>query len=313
MEPEKRTAQRRHNIRIDETSGVDHPAHGAEGWMVMKSADSLRDLLEKAQTIATEEDMGDTPNVIKVGDDELDLSSVPEGQRDLVKSLARERDDALAKADTAPKDDGGSGDAGDDLAKALEGVDETIRKAVEDRFEDLQKSAEQDREQAVEARRIAEAERDKREERDRMNKAKEDFTHLPVPPTIGSKTEDIGSFLHRLEKLEKSADDDLRKSLSSTVTDDEGTEAEVGVVGQLTSLLKAVNGQLESAEIFGELGSSLSEPAEGSAEAKAESLAKARQKDDPELTKEQALAKVLEEDRDLYKAYRREQREKQNS
>ena len=36
---ERRRTRKMVNLAIEETSGVDHPAHLAEGWLVMKAAD----------------------------------------------------------------------------------------------------------------------------------------------------------------------------------------------------------------------------------------------------------------------------------
>lgn len=43
------------NLEVDETSAVDHPAHKAEGWVVVKSADS-DSLLGALEELMTEED-----------------------------------------------------------------------------------------------------------------------------------------------------------------------------------------------------------------------------------------------------------------
>lgn len=41
------------DLGINETSGVDHPAHLHEGWMVMKSVDELIDALQAEETTTT--------------------------------------------------------------------------------------------------------------------------------------------------------------------------------------------------------------------------------------------------------------------
>jgi hypothetical protein len=80
-------------MAIEETSGVDHPAHLREGWMVMKSSE-LSDLTEvidqiKAATAtdATEDEMSDeTPEI----DYEVELAKANERIAELEAALAPE-------------------------------------------------------------------------------------------------------------------------------------------------------------------------------------------------------------------------------
>jgi hypothetical protein len=55
------------NLEVDETSGVDHPAHKAEGWVVVKSADnaSLAEALEELVGGTMSEDQEITEEVAK--------------------------------------------------------------------------------------------------------------------------------------------------------------------------------------------------------------------------------------------------------
>jgi hypothetical protein len=136
--PDKVEQQRKMvTIDVDETSGVDHPAHLTEGWVVLKSADKdqIAGLFGPQSTekgaVMPEKQETETPTV-----------------EDLVKALAAKdaelvaAQEALAKA-TAPKPE-------EDKQEALlKSVPEEVRnmlKAQADQLEAFKKQAEEDRE-----------------------------------------------------------------------------------------------------------------------------------------------------------------------
>jgi hypothetical protein len=99
------------NLSIEETSGVDHPAHLHEGWLVMKAADS--DDVRKAMQSNQEAPMDNEMNVEDV------LKEAPDAVRKMYEDMQKATDEAVAKADEA-------------VAKAAEAED-TLRKERDER------------------------------------------------------------------------------------------------------------------------------------------------------------------------------------
>jgi len=116
------------NLSIEETSGVDHPAHLHEGWLVMKSADSSDvqrvldeslnredSLMEKTAEEQVEETTPDAPKTEEVTEvteevtevveevkeessEEEILKSAPQSVIKMVEDLRKAKEDAEAKA-----------------------------------------------------------------------------------------------------------------------------------------------------------------------------------------------------------------------
>jgi predicted HAD superfamily Cof-like phosphohydrolase len=99
------------NLSIEETSGVDHPAHLHEGWLVMKAADS--DDVRKAMQSNQEAPMDNEMNVEDV------LKEAPDAVRKMYEDMQKATDEAVAKAAEA-------------VAKAAEAED-TLRKERDER------------------------------------------------------------------------------------------------------------------------------------------------------------------------------------
>lgn len=78
------------NLSIEETSGVDHPAHLHEGWLVMKAADS--DDVRKAMQSNQEAPMDNEMNVEDV------LKEAPDAVRKMYEDMQKATDEAVAKA-----------------------------------------------------------------------------------------------------------------------------------------------------------------------------------------------------------------------
>lgn len=98
-------------ISIEETSGVDHPAHLAEGWLVMKAAsptdvDTLISKMSPKEDSEMDKDEK-APEETEDKDDEMDksveavLKAAPEPLRKMVESLQKSADEALLKAAAA--------------------------------------------------------------------------------------------------------------------------------------------------------------------------------------------------------------------
>ena len=81
------------NLSIEETSGVDHPAHLQEGWLVMKAVDG--DDVRKAMQSNQEAPMDNEMNVEDV------LKEAPDAVRKMYEDMQKATDEAVAKAAAA--------------------------------------------------------------------------------------------------------------------------------------------------------------------------------------------------------------------
>lgn len=93
------------NLAIEETSGVDHPAHLHEGWLVMKAADAA--VLEAVESLEADADPEvDNPadaqegHMEKQTEERLEdvLKEAPEAVRKAFEALEKQAEEALAKA-----------------------------------------------------------------------------------------------------------------------------------------------------------------------------------------------------------------------
>lgn len=204
------------NLAIEETSGVDHPAHLHEGWLVMKSADESEVQRVLDETL-TEEDSNMETNSTEATTEQVENSV--EEQLTIAKARIVELEEALAKASAEEmseedkkkkKMDEESSEETDYMKSAPESVVKMI--------EDLRKSAE-------EAQAELQKERDSRADAEAIEKAK-GWANLNLD------ADKVGPALRRLA----STDADLAKAIEET--------------------LSSVNAQAESAQIFAEIGKS---------------------------------------------------------
>lgn len=253
------------NLSIEETSGVDHPAHLHEGWLVIKSAnesDVQRVLnqtlteedstMEKETNAATDEQVEvvstDTVEVEKAGMTmEEALKKIADLQAKLVELEGKESEKEMEKSETVA----------DDFMKS---APEAVVKMIDDL-----------RKQATEATEALQKERDARADVEAIEKAKA-WGHLSLD------AEKIGPALRRLA----SVDADLAKSIEET--------------------LSSVNAQAESANIFAEIGKS-ADFKTGNAYDRMQSLAKSAVEEGVAKSFEQALADVAIKNPDLYSQY----------
>lgn len=207
-------------MAIEETSGVDHPAHLREGWMVMKSAhlSDLEGVLDeiKAATAATEtpeDEMSDaTPEI----DLEVELAKANERIAELEAALAPEE----------------TTETEDDLLKS---VPESVRKMIDDQ-------------RAVAAEAVAKAataEAELRKERD----ARADEVAIAKTAGWQSLALDstvVGPALRKLADL----DADLAKAIETVL---EAVNAQAESAGIFTEIGKA--GRPEGSDAYDALAS----------------------------------------------------------
>jgi hypothetical protein len=257
------------NLIIDETSGVDHPAHLHEGWLVVKASStttvaeveaSLPEPMEASMSEATEEIVEQT----KAEDAEEKMEGEYEAKQveeELAMAQARiaELESRIAELEGSAEEPMEEA-AEDDVVALAKAAPEPLRKALED----MMKAKE-------EAETALVKERDDRADSEAISKARETFKHLNLDPAK------VGPALRRLAV----SDSDLAKSIEEA--------------------LVAADAQNESADIFTEVGKGY--VLKGDAIERMNSLAKAAVVEGKASTIEQALAQVAVENPSLYNDY----------
>ena len=274
-----RKAPKMTNLLIEETSGVDHPAHLHEGWLVVKASNtatvaeveaSLPESMEASMSEATEnveQVKAETEDEMKGEDYEA-----KQVEEDLAMAQAR-----IAELEARIAELEGMMDNGDDDAEDMEPMEG--EEMMEESVVALAKSAPADVRKALvdmaKAKAQAEAalvkEREDRADAEAIVKARETYKHLNLDP------EKIGPALRRLAAI----DTDLAKSVEDA--------------------LVSADAQNESADIFIEVGKGY--VPNGDAIARMTSLAKAAVAEGKAATVEQALAQVASENPALYNDY----------
>jgi hypothetical protein len=296
--PGQRPQRQMVDIDVIETSGVDHPAHGHEGWLVKKSASAGRvaalNRILKGTAMPTKDDLKKEVSASKLPDEQktfmtkaIDLSDDVEAAAALWQSLRAksEAEDPEIPTPAAVEQPAAAAPA----PAAAPGLAPDVFKSVTDpaaRAElakaatenpALFKALETMQKQTAEALEKAEAERDARLDADAIAVSKSTYGHLAIDHDT------VAPALRRLETA--------NPELHATIT----------------KALGAIDGQAEAADLFKELGTS--RPAEtGSALAKAEAVADAMVAAGSAKTRAEGLAKAFDADPALYAAYEKEGR-----
>jgi hypothetical protein len=267
-----RKAPKMTELIIEETSGVDHPAHLHEGWLVIKtsSTQSVADVMN-ALPEPNGESMADPTEVTAETDLEVTLAAGEESPEMESESKQMEEELAMAQARIAELEariaelEGSSEEepmeeAADDVVALAKSAPEPIRKAL----------AEMAKAKA-EAENALAKEREDRADADAIVKARDTYKHLALDP------EKVGPALRRLTAI----DADLAKSVEDA--------------------LASADAQNESADIFTEVGKGY--VPSGDAINKMTSLAKAAVAEGKAATVEQAMVQVATENPALYNDY----------
>jgi uncharacterized small protein (DUF1192 family) len=266
-------------LNIEETSGVDHPAHLQEGWLVIKSENSgVDDLLSDLQanqepdaSLLTEETMPQDEKVelaAPMADDGKEKMSYGD-MEEKIKKLTEELEKTKAELE---KTKGKMKKA--DETEEVETVDSLIKSAPEP-LRKMLASLEQEKTDALakaaETEEVLKSERTTRANAEAIAKAKAwNFLSLDA--------EKIGPALRQLAEV----DADLAKSVEEAFA--------------------SVNAQAESANIFAEIGKS-SNPTSGNAYEQLTSMAKSASEGKSGLTFEQAFSDAVTSNPDLYNQY----------
>lgn len=280
------------SLNIEEASGVDHPAHLQEGWLVIKSTDSdvsdlLSDLVKNENTSSdrlnqdgTEEepmpqDDTDVVDKAKMLEEDKEKAMHDDDKKkkmsydDMMKKIAEledELDKARKKLSKMEEPDDKKMKKSDNIEDVIKSAPEAIQAVVAE----MRKAADEAIARASTAEQVLLQEREDRADAEAVVKAKA-WGHLPI------EAEKIGPALRRLAGI----DADLAKSVEE--------------------MLNAVEAQAESANIFAEIGKSAT-PANSSAYEQLTSMAKAVAETSG-VTFEQAFADAVSKNTDLYSQY----------
>ncbi len=268
-------------LNIEETSGVDHPAHLHEGWLVIKSEnltgvdDLLSDLNNQndnsnefrkgteEEAMSEQNNVETTPEVIST--EEVDKAKGQMSYDEMMNKI-KMLEDELAMANKKLKKSEDE-EVVADTASLVKEAPEPLRKMLED----LEKSAQEATARANAAEEILKAERVARANSEAIEKAK-------AWKYLGLDAEKVGPALRQLAEI----NEELAKSVEEA--------------------LNSVNAQAESANIFAEIGKSAN-PTTGDAYTQLTSLAKSLTETKTGMTFEQAFANAVKSNPDLYQQY----------
>lgn len=287
------------SLNIEEASGVDHPAHLHEGWLVIKSDNltSMDDLLSDLNKTENQSDESlnqrGTEEEPMAQDETQKAAHMPE--EDKKKNMHEDKEKSVHEDDDAKKmsyDDMKKKikDLEEELDKAMKKLakmadkDEEMKKeedvsslikqapeAVRAMLETMEKSANESKARVAEIEAVLKSERVARANGDAIEKAK-------AWKFLGLDAEKVGPALRELAEI----NEDLAKSVEEA--------------------LSSVNAQAESANIFAEIGKSAN-PATGNAYDQLTSLAKSVTENKNGVTFEQAFADAVSSNPDLYSQY----------
>jgi hypothetical protein len=180
------------NLVIEETSGVDHPAHLHEGWLVMKSADEseVQRVLDES---LTEED-SQMEETTTTATDALEVEKAEMTLEDAMKKIA-ELEGKLSEMEMAKEKESESEETEDEM-DYMKSAPESVVKMIED-FKKQAETATEELRKEREAKADAEA----------IEKAK-GFSNLNLD------AEKVGPALRRLSTV----DADLAKSVEEILT-----------------------------------------------------------------------------------------------
>jgi hypothetical protein len=274
-------------LAVDETSGVDHPAHLSEGWLVMKSAnaeeieaviDSLtetpitkEDSVSDESTVVTEDAVvaeavvAEAPATESPAEDKD--ARIAELEAELVK--AKGKNPFMQGDDESDEDYKKRMKKMEDEAEAQKKMKKPMAKSAE--LEAVEKAVAVEKARADEAVALLQKERDERADSDAIAKAK-NWNNLPLD------AEKVGPALRRLSQI----DEELTKGIES--------------------ILDAVNTQAKTSNLFAEIGKSVDSSATDAYD-RLTALAKAAVESGVAPTMETAMADVALANTDLYKQY----------
>jgi len=234
-------------LAVDETSGVDHPAHLSEGWLVMKSAnaeeiEAVIDSLTET-TITKEDSVSDESTVVT---EDAVVAEAPVAEATETESPAVDKDARIAELEAEVEKakkmpaflTQGKDESDEEYKKRMKKMEDEEEKAMHEKkpmmksLESVEKAFTVEKARADEAVALLQKERDERADADAIAKAK-NWNNLPL------EAEKVGPALRRLSLI----DEDLTKSIEG--------------------ILEAVNTQAKTSNLFAEIGKSVDSSAVG--------------------------------------------------
>lgn len=212
-----RPARKMVNLSIEETSGVDHPAHLHEGWLVMKAASG-----ESVEQVLAENEPEVPGDVTSTEEDAVETTEIEKADKPSYEDLAAALEKANARIAEMEKEMGAGKAPKDDEEDMMKSAPESVRKA----FESMQKAVADAQAQVEATEASLRKERGERADAEAVVKARESYANLGLDPEM------VGPALRRLAD----SDSDLAKSVEDILT--------------------AANAKVESADIFSEIGKS---------------------------------------------------------
>lgn len=262
-------------LKVEETSGVDHPAHLEEGWIVIKSKGApvaKKSMMEEEETekagkmpafIQAKIDAREAKDEDEDEDDEETMKAMQDEETDFEAMFAKmksERDMYKNKYESFEKKYGAMDDEEDSMEKAMP---QPVRAMLE-----------KARNEAETARTALRKEVDARKDSEFVAKASA-WGALSVDP----KT--IGPVLRKMADVDADLTETVMEALSSA------------------------NAQAEAANIFAELGTSV-RPDSGDTMGRITKMAKSAVANGDHKTVEQAISALMVTNPELYDAYRQE-------
>jgi hypothetical protein len=203
------------NLVIEETSGVDHPAHLHEGWLVMKSADESEVQRVLDETL-TEEDSIMEETTTAATDAQVEKAEMT--LEDAMKKIA-ELEGKLSEKEMAKEEEKSESDKTEDEMEYMKSAPESVVKMIED-FKKQAETATEELRKEREAKADAEA----------IEKAK-GFSHLNL------EAEKVGPALRRLSTVDADLAKSVEEILASVNAQAESANifAEIGKSADLTT------------------------------------------------------------------------------
>ena len=264
-------------LAVDETSGVDHPAHLSEGWLVMKSANAeeIEAVIDSlTETTITKEDSVSDESTFVTEDAVVAEATPTESPAEDKDAIIAGLEAELEKAKKMPaflSPDKMEDETEEEYAKRMKKMEDEKKKPMEKSLESVEKAFAVEKARADEAVTLLQKERDERADADSIAKAK-NWNNLPL------EAEKVGPALRRLAMI----DEELAKSIE-------------GILG-------AVNEQAKTSNLFAEIGKSVDSSAVDAYD-RLTALAKAAVESGVAPSFEVAMADAALANTDLYKQY----------
>jgi hypothetical protein len=232
------------DLDIGETSGVDHPAHLSEGWLMMKSAGSLLKEMSKCPHCGAAYASGD--KFCPSCGEEVPEGAPAEKSVDRLRRLHKALGEVLEHAEGGEMSETQS-KTPEAVVEALKDAPEDVRKAVEDAFaktevetpepdedevlksvpESVRKALDEQRERADRLEKALDGEVQRRETEEAVAKAK-------AWSGLGVSADEFGPVLRKLRGLDSEVADEVEKVLDGATKVAETSEV-FRTIGKSTS------------------------------------------------------------------------------